>query len=122
MEVMMKLKIIFLFILVGILFMLTIILLDPFPKEETKKAAVNSDTLDSYKTLTYIITEIDGNQYYGESLDGRTKINFHRDRVKYPITDSIHVNDKILAYVESVNHIDGIIKVEKIESKKDLKR
>lgn len=119
MEVMMKLKITFLFILIGILFILTIILWHPFPKEESKKSPANSDTLDSYKTFTYIITEVDGNQYYGESIDGRTKINFQSDRVKYPITDSIQVNDKILAYVESVNHIDGIIKVEKIESDKD---
>ncbi|MBU7592210.1 hypothetical protein [Metabacillus halosaccharovorans] len=116
----MKTKVTLLIILVVILITLSIVLLYPFPNgEETKETAVNSEPLENYKTLTYIITEVDGNQYFGESVDGKSKIHFHRDRVKYPITDSIKVHDKILAYVESENHIDGIVRVEKIEEEKD---
>ena len=113
----MKAKIIFLMILIGILLSLSIILLQPFPKNDSSKKPANSETFDTYKTLTYIITEVDGNQYYGESIDGKSKITFHSDRVKNPITDSIQVQDKIIAYVESENHIDGIVKIEKIEPK-----
>ena len=111
----MKTKIITLFILFAILFTLSIVLIQPYSKGESKKTAANSESLDQYKTLTYIITKVDGNQYGGESVDGQSKIQFHREDVKYPFTDSININDKILVYVESENHIGGIVKVEKID-------
>lgn len=111
----MKTKIIILILLFAVLFTLSIILIQPFSKGESKKTIANSESVDLYKTLTYIITKVDGNQYYGESVDGRSKIQFHRDDVKEPFTDSIKVKDKILVYVESENHIGGIVKVEKIE-------
>ncbi|WP_175638934.1 hypothetical protein [Metabacillus schmidteae] len=111
----MKTKIFILILLFAVLFTLSIILIHPFFNGDFKKTVANSKTEDHYKTLTYIITEVDGNQYFGESVDGQSKIQFHRDDVKHPITDSIKVNDKILAYVESENHIAGIVKVEKIE-------
>lgn len=114
----MKARISCLFVLVGILFTLTIYFVSTFPDDKSQESVGEIETVDTYKTFTYIITEVDGNQYYGESIDGKTKIYFNRDRVKYPITDSINVHDRILAYVEPENHIDGIVKVEKIKSSK----
>ncbi|MGM0873803.1 MAG: hypothetical protein ACQEWV_03210 [Bacillota bacterium] len=112
---MMKAKIIILFILLSTLLILTIYLTVPLEKLETKQPRNEEETIESYKTLTYIITKVSGNDYYGQSIDGKTKIYFSSENVKYPITDTINVDDKILAYVEPENHVDGLVKIEKMD-------
>lgn len=114
----MKAKIIILLILLSTLLLLTIYLTEPFEKLETKQPIKEEETIESYKTLTFIITEVSGNDYYGQSIDGKTKIYFNSEDVKYPITDTINVDDKILAYVESEKHVEGLVKIEKIEKYK----
>lgn len=112
---MMKGKLLILFILLSLLFSLIIYIGNPFKILETKQPIQEEETLKSLKTFTYVITEVSGNDYYGQSIDGKTKIHFNSETVKYPIEDTIRVNDKILAYVESENHVDGLVKIEKLE-------
>jgi hypothetical protein len=111
----MKAKLIILLTLLCMLICLCIYLIKPVEKYETKKPVKEVETLESFKSYTYIITEIRGNDYYGQSIDGKTKIFFNRENVKFPIIDTISVNDKISAYVESENHIGGLVKIKKID-------
>jgi hypothetical protein len=111
----MKGKLITFLILLSVLLVLGVYFWKPSEKLETNQPIKDEEMQDSYKTFTYVITEISGNDYYGQSLDGTTKIYFNRKNVKFPIEDNIQVKDKILAYVESENHIGGLVKIEKLE-------
>lgn len=111
----MKGKLITLLILLCLLLSLYFYMSQPRNIQETNQPKIVEETKDSYKTLTYIITEVSGNDYYGQSIDGKTKIFFNSENVKYPIEDSLDVNDKILAYMESENLVDGLVKIEKLQ-------
>lgn len=65
-----------------------------------------------YKTLTYIITEIEDNRYYGKSEDRKTRISFTREDLIEQ--EQIQVEDAVLAYFEPDNLIK-LIGVEKID-------
>ena len=111
----MKGKLITLLILLSLLLSLYIYKAQQRDILKTDQSKIVEDTKDSYKSLTYIITEVSGNDHYGQSIDGKTKIYFNSEDVKYPIGDSLNVNDKILAFMESENLVDGIVKIEKIQ-------
>jgi hypothetical protein len=109
----MKAKVLILVFLIGTLISLTLLLAKP--SDNLKLEQSKNDEQNTLKSLKYVITEVKGNDYYGESIDGKTKLHFNSKNVKYPIKEPLSVNDKILAYVETENHVDGIIKIEKID-------
>ncbi|MDQ0230421.1 hypothetical protein [Metabacillus malikii] len=112
----MKVKILILLSLVSVLFILYLYMLNPVSKQVAKQQPVESEETDTpYKTFEYVITNIEDTVYYGESLDGNTKISFNIKNVKAPIDGDLKIGDKILAYVESENHIKGIVKIEKMD-------
>jgi hypothetical protein len=102
-----------------LLLCLFLILFINFKKSHEKQTVTSpieeSESLGLYKTFTYVITDINGNEYFGQSVDGKTKIHFNLENVKQPITEKINVNDRILAYVETENHVNGILKIEKLD-------
>lgn len=108
----MKIKLVILTLLSSILIALAIYFIKPIDEEKQKGGEI-----EEYKTLTYLITEIKGSEYYGQSIDGKTKIYFDSEKMKYPIQDHIEINDKIIAYVEPENHVGGLVKVEKFVKK-----
>jgi hypothetical protein len=118
MEVMMKIKLILLLVLTGVLLGLCIVFIKPDTGGTSKEETTRAVDADDYKTFTYVITKVDGNEYQGQSIDGKTKIQFNSENIKYPLTEKLEVKDKIVAYVESENHINGIVKIEKIENEK----
>lgn len=112
----MKAKVFIFLTLLCTLILLILFITNPLDKLAVR-STIGEETEEKEKaliTLTFIITEVNGDDYYGQSIDGNTKIYFNRKNVKYPINESIKINDKILAYVESENHVDGIVKIEKI--------
>ncbi|MFS0879722.1 hypothetical protein CHH83_20745 [Bacillus sp. 7586-K] len=111
----MKAKVYILFVLVVLLAVLYFYSSKPVKEPVSIPTNTEEEVTSPYKTFTYVITDIKGNDYYGESIDGKTKIVFNKENVKVPIDDSIQVNDRIKAYVESENHVEGIIKIEKIK-------
>lgn len=113
----MKIKLILLLVLTGFLLGICIVLIKP-DAGGTSKEVTTSEIKEDYKTFTYVITKVDGNEYHGQSTDGKTKIQFNSENIKHPLTEKLEVKDKIVAYVESENHINGIVKIEKIENEK----
>ncbi|TXC91861.1 hypothetical protein FS935_05620 [Metabacillus litoralis] len=109
----MKIKLIILLMLSSFLIALAIYFVKPIDNE--KHEVDNVEELEKYKTFTYLITEIKGTEYYGQSIDGKTKIYFDSEKMKHPIQDHIKINDKIIAYVEQENHVGGLVKVEKLK-------
>lgn len=69
-----------------------------------------------YKTFEYTVTHVKGNEVYGKAKND-TGIFFDLTEIKLPvpIAKSIEEGSKIKVWMESVNHIDGIKKVEVIE-------
>ena len=113
----MKIKLILLLVLTGVLLGLGIVFVKP-DTGGTSKEVTTTEVKEDYKTFTYVITKVDGNEYQGQSTDGKTKIQFNSENIKHPLKEKLKVKDKIMAYVESENHINGIIKIEKIENEK----
>lgn len=111
----MKRKLIILFVLFFIFLILFIYLKTSHEKQPVTNSNKESESFELYKTFTYVITDVRGNDYFGQSIDGKTKIHFNLENVKQPLTEQINVNDKILAYVEAENHVNGILKIEKLD-------
>jgi hypothetical protein len=111
----MKRKLIILILLLCLFLILFINFEKSHEKQTVTSPIEESESLGLYKTFTYVITDINGNEYFGQSVDGKTKIHFNLENVKQPITEQINVNDKILAYVETENHVNGILKIEKLD-------
>ncbi|WP_226665555.1 hypothetical protein [Metabacillus litoralis] len=110
----MKIKLIILGVLSSILITLAIFFIKPLDEGKQVKEQIKTE---EYKTLTYLITEVNGSEYYGQSIDGKTKIYFNSEKMKYPMKDRLEINDKIIAFVEPENHVGGLVKVEKIIKK-----
>ncbi|MED1789036.1 hypothetical protein P4V47_16350 [Brevibacillus laterosporus] len=71
----------------------------------------NVSAINQYSTLTYEITQIDNNQYYGSGVNDESNIYFLEENVKQGNT--IKVGDVVVAYFDPSNIEDGLIYVEK---------
>ncbi|WP_160723051.1 hypothetical protein [Bacillus sp. USDA818B3_A] len=72
--------------------------------------SVKSESSSKYTTVTYKITNIKGDQYYGEKENGN-EIIFSAEKITSG--DSIKVNDQVICYFDKNNLGNGIVKVEK---------
>lgn len=84
------------------------LILNNFPNKQ-HSAVIQDDK--EYKTLTYTITEIEIDGYYGKSEDGKTQIYFTSEDIRGE--EQIQVDDVVLAYFEPDNLIK-LIGVEKV--------
>ncbi|APH05156.1 hypothetical protein [Bacillus weihaiensis] len=107
----MKAKVWALFILSILLLFLINMIAKPFGSD---KQVIDDEEGQDFTTFTYVITKVEGSDYYGSSLDGKTKIHFNSNEMSFPLTEKIRENDKIVAYVQSENHVEGFVKVKKI--------
>jgi hypothetical protein len=98
-------RIIILGVLLSILVVLVLI-----KSQSAAPATKQNNESSEYKTVEYKISNINEDQYHGESDDG-TKIVFSAKSIDS--SENIQVGDVVICYFEKDNFGKGLVKVEK---------
>jgi len=99
-------KVIILFILLAILF----VLVKYQASAPVNNTSIKSDGTNKYTTIEYKITKIKDNHYYGKNDNG-TEIIFSAKKVTSDAM--IHIDDEVICYFNKNNLGKGLVKVEK---------